>query len=271
MSAEVYVDVGIEQADVESLLDRVLNGFCKEFVSPQSAEIHLPGREVHRFPWSLDYGVGHMEPLPAILPGEVLSHAGLTHLKENGTPFPSYQRDDVLRQIQEFRCKALRDYNAEQQVTDDLLLRFWGPCRIARLEGETVCDDWVLRQKLESGDLNPICKAACTFGTRPEESFGLSLGIRTSVWSRYVSYDRLKEMPVLKPNLQAERRSAEILADAVTDVILASPQATIKWVIDREGQPDLSGFIPEELHQRLGEPRVPHAVCDMPAFSRVSK
>ena len=271
MSAEIYVEVGIEEADVESLLDRVLSSFCSEFVSPRSAVLHLPGREVHRFPWSLDYAVGHMEPLPAILPGEVLGNTGLTHLEESETPFPANRRDDVLKQIQEFRCKAIQDYERQDQGTDDLLLRFWGPCKIAYLEGDALCEDWVLRQKFESGEIEPICKVGCTFGAKPEEYFGLSLGIRTRVWSRYSSYDRLKEMPILKSNLQAERRSAEILADAVATVILASPQATLKWVIDREGQPDLSGFIPDELRQRLGEPRVPRAVCDTPAFLLLNK
>ena len=271
MSAEIYVEVGIEEADVESLLDRVLNSFCNEFVSPRSAELHLPGREVHRFPWSLDYGVGRLEPLPAILPGEVLRNTGLTHLEEGETPFPANRRDDVLKQIQEFRCKAVSDYQREQRVTDDLLFRFWGPCKIACLEGDSLCEDWVLRQKLESGEIEPVCKVACSFGTMPAESFGLSLGIRTSVWSRYSSYDRLKEMPILKSNLQAERRNAEVLADAVANVILANSRATIEWVIDREGQPDLSGFIHEELRQRLGEPRVARAVWDTPVFSVLNK
>jgi len=176
MSAEIYVEVGIEEADVESLLDRVLSSFCSEFVSPRWAELHRPGREVHRFPWSLDYAVGHMEPLPAILPGEVLGNTGLTHLEESETTFPANRRDDVL-----------------------------------------------------------------------------------------------KQMPILKSNLQAERRNAEILAEAVANVILANSQATIEWVIDREGQPDLSGFIPDELRQRLGEPRVPRAVCDTPAFLLLNK
>ncbi len=271
MSAEIYVEVGIEQADVESLLDRVLSSFCSEFVSPRSAELHLPGREVHRFPWSLDYGVGPLEPLPAVLPGEVLRNTGLTHLEGSETPFPVNRRDDVLKQIQEFRCKAVRDYQREQRFTDDLLFRFWGPCKIACLEGGSLCEDWVLRQQLESGEIEPVGRVACSFGTKPAESFGLSLGIRTNVWSRYSSYDRLKQRPILKSNLQAERRNAEILAHAVATVILASPQATLKWVIDREGQPDLSGFIPDELRQRLGEPRVPRAVCDTPAFSVLNK
>ena len=271
MTAEIYVEVGIGEADVESLLERVLSSFCSELVSPRSAELHLPGREVHRFPWSLDYGVGPLEPLPAILPGEVLRNTGLTHLEESETPFPANRRDDVLKQIQQFRCKAVRDYQREQRVTDDLLFRFWGPCKIACLAGGSLCEDWVLRQQLESGETEPVGRVACSFGTKPEESFSLSLGIRTNVWSRYSSYDRLKQMPILKSNLQAERRNAEILADAVANVILANSQATIEWVIDREGQPDLSGFIHEELRQRLGEPRAARAVCDTPAFSALNK
>lgn len=271
MSAEIYVEVSVEEADVEALLNRVLSSFCNEFVSPRSAELHLPGREVHRFPWSLDYAVGDLEPLPAILPGEVLRPTGLTHLEEGPTPFPANRRDDVLKQIQQFRCKAVRDCQREQRGADDLLFRFWGPCKIACLEGGVLGEDWVLRQKLESGEIEPVCRVACSFGTKPAESFGLSLGIRTRVWSRYSSYDRLKEMPILKSNLQAERRNAEILAEAVANVILANPQATIEWVIDREGQPDLSGFIHDELRQRLGEPRVSRAVCDTPAFTLLSK
>jgi len=271
MSAEIYVEVGIKEADVESLLDRVLSSFCNEFVSPRSAELHLPGREVHRFPWSLDYGVGHLEPLPGILPGELLRDTGFSHLAEGPTPFPANRRDEVLKQIQRFRSKAVQDYERQDQVTDDLLFRFWGPCKIACLEGDSLCEDWVLRQKLESGALEPVCRVACTFGTKPEEWFGLSLGIRTSVWTRYSSYDRLKQMPILKSNLQAECRNADILAEAVANVILATPQATVQWVIDREGEPDLSGFIPDELRQRLGEPKVFHLVCDTPAFSLLSR
>ena len=106
---------------------------------------------------------------------------------------------------------------------------------------------------------------------KPAESFSLSLGIRTSVWSRYRSYDRLKEMPILKSNLQAERRSAEILAEAVANVALANPQAKVAWVIDKEGQPDLSGFIPDALGRRLGEAKIFHAVCDTPAFSELNR
>jgi len=271
MSAEMYVEVSIEGTDVDALLARLLNDFCDKFVSPRSAELHLPGRAVHRFPWSIDFGVGHLEPLPAILPGEVLRDTGFTHLEEGPMPFPANRRDAVLRQIQEFRCRAVQDCERQEQPTDDLLLRFWGLCKIACLEAEALFEDWVLRQKFESGEIEPICKVGCTFGAKPEEHFGLSLGIRTRVWSHYSSYDRLKEVPILKSNLQAERRSAEILADAVANVILADSRATIEWVIDREGQPDLSGFIPDELRQRLGEPRVPRAVCDTPAFSAQSK
>jgi hypothetical protein len=271
MAAELYVEVGIEEADVESLLDRVLSGFCDEFISPRSAELHLPGREGHRFPWSLDYAVGPLEPLPAILPGEVLRKTGFTHLEGGETPFPASRRDEVLRQIQQFRCQATGDWQREQRVTDDLLFRFWGPCRIACLEGDSLGEDWVLRQKLESGEIEPVCRVACSFGTKPAESFSLSLGIRTSVWSRYRSYDRLKEMPILKSNLQAERRSAEILAEAVANVALANPQAKVAWVIDKEGQPDLSGFIPDALGRRLGEAKIFHAVCDTPAFSELNR
>src|SRR5438034_11464745 len=92
------------------------------------------------------------------------------------------------------------------------------------------------------------------------------MGIRIRVSTRDSSYASLNQMPNLKSNLQAERRNADTVADAVANVIIVTPQATVEWVIDREGEPDFSGFIPDELRQRLGEPKVFHLVCDTPVF-----
>src|SRR5947208_1173464 len=96
MCAEVHIEICVRGADIESLSRRVLSHFSQEFVCPQSMEIHLPGKEVYRFPWSIDYLVGRMESLPLALPGEVFGSAGFTQLAECQTQFSDSRIEEII-------------------------------------------------------------------------------------------------------------------------------------------------------------------------------
>ncbi len=70
MCAESNFVVSIRSFECDLLMGRSWDVFSEAFILPRSAEIHLPGREVYRFPWSLEREVARGEPLPKALPAE---------------------------------------------------------------------------------------------------------------------------------------------------------------------------------------------------------
>jgi hypothetical protein len=230
---------------------------------PICCEVHLPGIEVYRFPWSLDREVGKYEPLPMLFPGEQAGDSEFTRfIPQEAAARPD--RNAIIAKVQEFQSKA----TAEQREDDNVLLKFWGPSCVFRAVGEQTQKEWLFRQALPWGSRVPICEPSCIVLNAPEEEVLLSIYIESTVWSIY-RWDG--KCPVLKENVHTERKNAQLFADLISEIMSAYPEGLIEWQIEREHDPDLSGFIPEELEKKFGRQGRSVLVRETPGFTQMPR
>lgn len=254
MSIETSLVVSFRELEGLSFASTLLDLFSAEFVIPRSAEIHLPGREVHRFRWSLDYDVPFAAPLPTIFAGEVFdAQSKLSHIEDLTANLRKKQISEIKERLHEFRSRAEDDYRTKKQASDDVHLTFWGPSRIGYLEGGSLAEGWFLRQEVIPGRFEPICRVNCDFGSLPQEEFVITLRFTSDLWSCYKRFNQREGTPVRKSAFIAERHNAIQLARIFESLIQAVPKATVQWGVQVDGHPDLSGFVRDEFRKGIGK------------------
>ena len=245
MSTLTTIGLSIKAAAVMELAEGVLTKFCAGFLSPRVMEVHLPGRRVHRFPWSLDVPLGDKAMLQSYFPGEMIKPGTqFTEIAKTETVLQQNVESTILEQLRHYHVQALEDCISGSRAADDILWTFWGLCHIAYCDARENKEGWFLRQRLSNGQFVPICELRCSFGKMPIEEFELRIEIASTVWSR--------DKCVTQSEIDPASINANVLARQLKTFILGYPEALVKWHLEREGKIDLAGAIPDELLRWLG-------------------